>query len=297
MTCFLPEDSDVSHKRKTACPQPRLGNIGLGARWITDEDCLRLNIWVPMGCVPPGTPRCGNKTVLVFLTGGLFQQGDAGDASADGSLLASLGDVAVVTVTYRLGALGFLCASDERDAGNMGLYDQLEAMAWVRNYIAYFGGNESEIAVVGHGSGAVSLGYHMLNANSGWAHFINRFIVMSNSPYNRQIDSRAEATNKTASLSRELGCGDLTDDPTVALDCLRDVNVTALLGASSPMGDHSSSLFFPVHGSDLVPVRPSLLSHFVSVREKKVLIGYTASAGAYHAALLAYTQSGYVFEP
>ncbi|XP_049525080.1 cholinesterase [Dermacentor silvarum] len=275
---------DASYQRYTACPQPRLGKIGLSTGWIADEDCLRVNIWIPTGC-GPATSCGGNKTVLVFITGNLFQQGDAGDVTGDGSILAALGDIVVVTFAYRLGALGFLCASTAKDSGNMGLYDQLAAMEWVHKNIAYFGGNHSEIVVAGHRSGAASVGLHMLNPNAGWTRYVKRFIVMSDSPYSRQIDSRAESTDKTAALSRELGCADPADDAVSASACLRSVNVTALLEASSPSREHFASLFFPTHGTDLMPVRPSVLSHVAALKDKQVLIGHTTSEGIYQAAL------------
>ncbi|XP_075548779.1 acetylcholinesterase-1-like isoform X1 [Dermacentor variabilis] len=286
---------DGIHQRYTACPQPRLGNTGPGTGWIADEDCLRVNIWIPTGC-GLGTSCSGNKTVLVFITGSLFQQGDAGDVTEDGSILAALGDIAVVTFAYRLGALGFLCTSTARDSGNMGLYDQLAAMEWVHKNIAYFGGNHSEIVVAGHGSGAVSVGLHMLNPNSGWMGYVKRFIVMSNSPYSRQIDGRAEATNKTAALSRELGCADPADDVVSANACLRSVSVTALLEASSPSREHLTSLFFPAHGTDLMPVRPSDLPHVATLKSKQVLIGHTTLEGVHQAALFRNRVAGSVFE-
>ncbi|XP_075548781.1 acetylcholinesterase-like isoform X3 [Dermacentor variabilis] len=182
------------------------------------------------------------------------------------------------------------------DSGNMGLYDQLAAMEWVHKNIAYFGGNHSEIVVAGHGSGAVSVGLHMLNPNSGWMGYVKRFIVMSNSPYSRQIDGRAEATNKTAALSRELGCADPADDVVSANACLRSVSVTALLEASSPSREHLTSLFFPAHGTDLMPVRPSDLPHVATLKSKQVLIGHTTLEGVHQAALFRNRVAGSVFE-
>ncbi|KAH9368928.1 hypothetical protein HPB48_007078 [Haemaphysalis longicornis] len=112
------QEADASQALPLACPQPLMDNIGFGTRWIVDEDCLRLNIWVPRGCEHHDSAespyRCPNKTVLFVLSGSLFQQGDAGNATKDGSLLAALGDVVVVTFAFRLGALGFLYASADR---------------------------------------------------------------------------------------------------------------------------------------------------------------------------------------
>ncbi len=119
------------------------------------EDCLNLNIWTGAGS---GVER---RPVYVWLYGGGFSAGSGSDPSFDGSVLASKG-VVVVTINYRLGALGFLATpelseeSDQGVSGNYGLLDQIAALKWVRRNIAAFGGDPRHVTVGGQSAGAGS---------------------------------------------------------------------------------------------------------------------------------------------
>lgn len=109
------------------------------------EDCLFLNVFAPEGA--EGLP------VLVWIHGGAYLNGSGSVAWYDGGSLADRGHV-VVTINYRLGALGFL------GAGNWGTLDQICALAWVRDHIAGFGGDPGNVTVFGEsagGSAVVSL--------------------------------------------------------------------------------------------------------------------------------------------
>src|SRR5881296_1459270 len=100
----------------------------------TSEDCLYLNIWTP-------APDGGRRPVLVWIHGGGFILGAGSQTLYDGSALARRGDVVVVTINYRLGALGFLRlrelgGDDSAASGNEGLLDQIAALEWVRDELA-----------------------------------------------------------------------------------------------------------------------------------------------------------------
>lgn len=116
------------------------------------EDCLWLNVWSPRSSADIGVPR----PVLVWLHGGAYCLGTAAQAIYDGRKLAEAGDVVVVTVNYRLGALGFLDLSSLSDdfAPNLGLHDQIAALQWVRDNIAAFGGDPGKVTLFGESSGA-----------------------------------------------------------------------------------------------------------------------------------------------
>ncbi|KAH9368929.1 hypothetical protein HPB48_007077 [Haemaphysalis longicornis] len=176
--------------------------------------------------------------------------------------------------------------STTQDANNMGLYDQIAALNWVRNNIGFFGGNSSAVTVLGHGSGATSVGYHMLSPTSSWHHFIKRFILMSHSPYTRQTDTVERAKSKTVALSSALGCGDALEDLPGAVDCMRPADVSAVLNASAPSSERPTLLFFPTHGTELMPVKPSLMFSAAGIKGREVLIGNTASEGNYELALI-----------
>ncbi|OBG26959.1 carboxylesterase [Mycobacterium alsense] len=136
-----------------ACPQPTFPNMPLDLCAAQDEDCLRLNVWAPAGAAPGD-----GKPVMVWLHGGAYVLGSASQALYDGRRLADAG-VVVVTVNYRLGALGFLDLSSlgtarRRFDSNIGLLDVLAALRWVRDNIAAFGGDPRRVTVFGESAGA-----------------------------------------------------------------------------------------------------------------------------------------------
>ena len=126
------------------------------AHGAVSEDCLFLNVW---------TPTLGARQTLpvyVFLHGGGFNEGSGSIGVYDGEGLARKGLV-VVTVNYRLGALGFLAhpeltrESPHHASGNYGLLDQLAALQWVHDNIGAFGGDPARVTLAGQSAGAMSV--------------------------------------------------------------------------------------------------------------------------------------------
>lgn len=150
----LPESSEMStaYDYGVPCLQPSLP----AAR----EDCLTLNVFRPFGVDGP-------LPVMVFIHGGSFVTGTANDRLFDGARLAQAGLI-IVTVNYRLGALGWLThpALAEDSSGNFGLMDQIAALRWVHDNIAAFGGDASNVTLFGNGAGATSIALLMLCAQS-----------------------------------------------------------------------------------------------------------------------------------
>ncbi|MFI6483545.1 carboxylesterase/lipase family protein [Nonomuraea sp. NPDC050663] len=110
------------------------------------EDCLFLNVIAPAG----GERR----PVLVWFHGGGYQIGHGADMAGDGGAFVRRDGLVVVTVNYRLGALGFLAVEGERPTGAHGLHDQIAALRWVRDNIAAFGGDPGRVTVYGVSAGA-----------------------------------------------------------------------------------------------------------------------------------------------
>jgi para-nitrobenzyl esterase len=133
----------------------------------TDEDCLYLNVWAPDGGA--GAP------VMVWVPGGAFTTGGAGVPLYDGAQLAKRQGVVVVTVTYRVGALGF--AAVEGAAPNRGLLDQVAALTWVRDNVDAVGGDPGNVTVFGESAGGGSV-LHLLAMPSAKGLF-RRAIVQS----------------------------------------------------------------------------------------------------------------------
>lgn len=128
----------------------------LNAEEPQDEDCLYLNIW------SPGLDD-SRRPVLVWIHGGAFTMGSGSQPFYDGRLLSSRGDVVVVTINYRLGVFGFLDLDGVTGGripatGNEGLLDQICALEWVRDNIAAFGGDPSNVTVFGESAGGMSIG-------------------------------------------------------------------------------------------------------------------------------------------
>ncbi len=140
-------------------PQNSMMNGALAAMVVEgtqSEDCLYLNVW---------TPRCdqARRPVMVWIHGGAFAIGSGSQPIYDGSVLASRGDLVVVSVNYRLGPLGFLRLHDLTGGkihatGNEGILDQIAALEWVRDNIEQFGGNPENVTIFGESAGGMSVG-------------------------------------------------------------------------------------------------------------------------------------------
>lgn len=161
-----------------ACPQnpPQISAIyDLPPHIQFDEDCLTLNIWAPENA--DGAP------VMVWIHGGSLVIGSGSEPMYDGAALARRG-IVVVTINYRLGALGWLAhpeLSDEQGgiSGNYGLQDQICALEWVSDNIAAFGGDPDRVTIAGESAGALSCLYLMVSIPSrGLFHQ-----VIAQSPY------------------------------------------------------------------------------------------------------------------
>ncbi|WP_369639891.1 carboxylesterase/lipase family protein, partial [Nocardia sp. JMUB6875] len=143
------------------CPQA----TGLGGLRSTTEDCLYLNVWTP-----PTLPADGRGLpVMVWIHGGSLQVGAGSMYGAAPLVSQADGDAIVVTLNYRLGALGFLAASalDEGEGvGDYGLMDQQAALRWVQRNIAAFGGDPNRVTVDGESAGGISICAHMATPSS-----------------------------------------------------------------------------------------------------------------------------------
>jgi len=161
---FMPPERPLSwagvrpaHAFGLAAPQNAaemgpLLRLGLGA---TGEDCLSLNVWTP-------ALDTARRPVMVWIHGGAFVLGAGSQLLYDGAALARRGNVVVVTINYRLGALGFLHLAARLGAhlpatGNEGLLDQIAALEWVRDEIAAFGGDPGNVTIFGESAGSMSV--------------------------------------------------------------------------------------------------------------------------------------------
>lgn len=153
-----------------------------------DEDCLTLNVWTP-------STDSAKRPVMVWIHGGAFRQGGSCSSLYEGAALARRGDVVVVTLNYRLGALGFLShpsLTDEETGicGNWGLLDQVAALEWVRDNIERFGGDPAKVTLFGESAGAMSVS--VLLASVAGRRLFHHAIVQSGSPVALSLGAAAE---------------------------------------------------------------------------------------------------------
>ncbi|MDG1205108.1 MAG: carboxylesterase family protein [Pseudomonadales bacterium] len=124
----------------------------------SSEDCLYLNVWTAN--VDAEKPAA----VMVWIHGGALTRGTGGSAFYDGTKLAEKG-VVLVTINYRLGPFGYLAhseltqESEHSSSGNYGTLDQIEALKWVQNNIASFGGDPSNVTIFGESAGSWSVNH------------------------------------------------------------------------------------------------------------------------------------------
>ncbi len=190
------------------------------------EDCLYLNVW---------TPGLDNRKrpVLVWIHGGGFSGGTGGTPIYDGTALAKRGDAVVVTINYRLGALGFVNLNEVTGGrvpatGNEGLLDQVKALEWVRDNIEAFGGDPDRVTIFGESAGGMSVGALMAFAPA--AGLFHRAIPQSGACSTAQpLDKAAEIGEgllELAGVSVNASAGEL-----LALDPERLVEAGTAVGA------------------------------------------------------------------
>ncbi|CAF1027669.1 unnamed protein product [Rotaria sordida] len=164
-------------KRTPACLQAP-GGLLYGPFELSDmydEDCLTLNMFIPK------TKSLTPKAIMVFCHGGSNQVGSG--SLFDGSAVAAIGDVIVITINYRLNILGFLTPDTNIMSGNYGLHDQLLALKWISINAKNFNGDSKRITYVGHSAGAANAVLLAMSKRSKG--LIARVIAQSGSPLNQ----------------------------------------------------------------------------------------------------------------
>ncbi|HAG68411.1 MAG TPA: hypothetical protein DCL38_00390, partial [Lachnospiraceae bacterium] len=149
-----------------------------GALAVVGEDSLYLNIW------KNSADTSDKKPVMVWIHGGGFTQGSTANPLYDGhNFVRDNGEVILVTIAYRLGGLGFIHLShlpdgkDYPDSQNLGILDQMMALKWVHENIAFFGGDPDNVTIFGESAGGCSVTLHPLIAES--RRYFKRVIAQS----------------------------------------------------------------------------------------------------------------------
>ncbi len=226
---------------------------GGGGLVVGKEDCLFVNVYAPAF---PDQVRDDErrKPVMVYLHGGAFTIG-AG-ANYDPSRLAVQQDRVVVTVNFRLGALGWLAhsgfeAEGSGVGGNFGLMDQQAALRWVQANIGAFGGDPADVTLFSESSGAWSACYLM--ASPGSEGLFHRVILQSGPCLEPQSLNAAAVQAEGGDLFADyLDC-----EAEDVIGCLRDVPAWRIARMASPRsGINGPGSWGPVHSDAMVPVSP-----------------------------------------
>ena len=193
-----------------------------------NEDCLFLNVWKPA--------RATKAPVMVWIHGGSLRIGNTASGIYDGSAFAHQG-VVFVSIQYRLGALGYLAhrelsaESPHGSSGNYGLLDQIEALRWVHDNIARFGGDPGNVTIFGESAGALSVIelmasplarglFHKAISQSGY--------MVSNMELKRSAFGQPAAETVGDYIASKLGAA--------TLSALRSMDATTLIKASYEAG-------------------------------------------------------------
>lgn len=196
------------------------------------EDCLYLNIYTPVlpSEADHNSPR---RPVAVYFYGGAFTEGSASMIDYDGGNFASRNDVVVVTVNYRLGALGFLATGNLTD-GSQGIQDQILALKWVNQHIAAFGGDADNVTIFGQSAGGQSV-VALLSSTAAKGLFSGA-IVQSN-PFDLPWYTRGVYQEYIApTVAKAVGC-DSENGEQDMLSCLRSAPALKYLDNSTDFSD------------------------------------------------------------
>ncbi|XP_055851923.1 juvenile hormone esterase-like isoform X2 [Episyrphus balteatus] len=172
------------------------------------EDCLILNVY--------SKNLSGNKSVLFYIHGGANAFGSSHSIEAAGPEYLMDSDIVLVTMNFRLGALGYLTTQTKDAPGNYGYLDQLMALQWVHDHISKFGGNPGSVTIMGISAGAFAVTLHMASPLSQG--LFHRAIAMSGSATNEYAIDNLKWTQK---LAHETSCPRF--NAADVLDCLRKV--------------------------------------------------------------------------
>ncbi|KAH9520406.1 hypothetical protein Btru_060682 [Bulinus truncatus] len=299
-------------KLGSICPQPLIvaDSCIQSLAPSMNEDCLFLNIYVPLPNLTSADVQSGVNTtlpggkkypVLFYIHGGGFYLGSGN--CYDGSILAGLGDIIVVTSNYRLGVLGFVSTGDDVIPDNLAMWDQLVALQWVHENIEAFGGDPGAVTVGGNSAGGIYSTLLALFPQPGPEVF-QRIIALSGTSFIPKVIT-SNKYNMALMVANDLGCGIQGQSRSLDIkSCLMDVSVSNLTDISFPVLVPLAFTLIPVIGGPLIPKDPydflsnplskyksRTLSVPASFYSKDLLIGITPEDGVVFYALRAYILS------
>ncbi|GFR12005.1 acetylcholinesterase-1 [Trichonephila clavata] len=187
------------------------------------------------------------KAVMYWMYGGGFRFGSIQSKLYNGTVLAALGDIVVVTVNYRMGPFGFLFSSSGDAPGNAGLWDVLEGLKWINKNIGFFGGDSSKITISGQSAGAM---------------FIN---LLSISPLTKGLYSKQIMESGAAIF--------------LQMDTMRQQNLNNSQKIAE-IAKWANVFLWPQYGDKIVPINPRIAVLQGNFECTDTLIGNTKDEGS-----------------
>jgi para-nitrobenzyl esterase len=223
------------------------------------EDCLYLNVYTPQ-------TDSLKRPVMFWIHGGGFTYGSGSQQMFNGEKLVTRGDVVLVTFNYRLGIFGFLNLPGT--SPNAGLQDQIAALIWVQDNIAFFGGDPDNVTLFGESAGGISAALHLAIPDS--RDLFHRVITQSGSV--SIYGNRLIPVDNSHILADEMGVEKLD------LEKLRDLPAARLLKAQTHLIEKLQSQFIflpfrPVIDGKILPKSPLQAIKDGEARDKQLMAG------------------------
>ena len=236
------------------------------------EDCLYLNVWAPSKTLGKTDAKL---PVAMWIHGGAYMNGYGYEVTMDGTKWAERG-VIMVTINYRLGTLGFLSHPDltaeQGASGNYGTMDQAAAIKWIHDNIAQFGGDPSNITILGQSAGAMSVKTLMISPLS--KNLISKAIIQSGGGIGLRSMAPVEGTPQ--SVYDEQGKAIMDNAGLTDLAAIRSASTETIFGATNKfMADGKGFVMLSPHNDK--NVLPEDFDHALydgSMAKIPVMIGY-----------------------
>ena len=233
---------------------PQIAGTGMTAapvRW--HEDCLTLNVQTPAA-------DGGKRPVLVWIHGGGYRTGQGAVPWYNGARFAANGGIVVVSINYRLGALGFTdlrrFGSAFEASGSHGTLDQIAALGWVRDNIEHFGGDPAKVTIAGESAGGFSVG--TLLGSPRAAGLFRGAIAQSGAAHHVLPEDKGQLVAER--FLEELGADDIHGLQAASVEAVlagQEAVIKALeRGPGQPSSLGTVSAFYPVAGSSVLPRQP-----------------------------------------
>ncbi|XP_033842275.2 neuroligin-4, X-linked-like [Periophthalmus magnuspinnatus] len=266
-----PQSLDERNMLTDMMPSWLTANLNIADTYLTQqsEDCLYLNIYVPTE--EDIHEEGGQRPVMVYVHGASYTDGTGN--MMDGSVLASYGNVIVITLNYRLGVLGFLSTGDQAAKGNYGLLDQIQALRWVKENIAAFGGDPNRVTVFGSGAGASCVSLLTLSHYS--EDLFQRAIIQSGSAL-ASWAVNYQPYKYTRQLGEKVGC--VLEDSSALVECLRGRSYRELVEQNIVPAKYHTA-FAPVIDGDVIPDDPQILMEQGEFLNYDVMLGVNQGEG------------------